>query len=282
MKKYLVVLPFLIMALFMTSCDKEAELKDTAYITLSFSFTNASQQLYKIHFDGKEITDGHALLKKNHQGLLEVFAKGNDNPQLQTEITAGKDSVIRLIEIADDKFDIYDSKKYVRYKPNVIYMDGVAEQYEAKFAGIPITYIGENYYNVEQSRGSLEIFKKGEKTPVYTSEEISLSPNYPLTVLQLSETEFLFSPTDNEPNPSSKQYSKVRIFYTSSALPNVEAIKVIIYAFPGISMSEFKPIATIENLKVGEFSDYFTIDWNYYAPAEPVGFCYDIINIILR
>lgn len=266
--------------LLLLSCDKEEEMKDTSYVDFTITFVNVENpKSYKIFFNGKEVKDGHVLSKENEPGLLEVFKTGSANPKLNTDIVAKKNSNIRIIELADDKFDIYDEKKYYPFDVSILYMEGQSNLYEAKFNGMPLQNNGTNYCNIENSKGVLQIFKKGENVPSFTSNEISLSPNYKVNILQLSNKDFLLNPKDSEPNPPSKQYSKVRIFYTSSALPNVEAIKLIIYAFPGISMSEFKPIATIDELKVGEFSNYFTIDWDYYAPTEPVAFCYDIINI---
>ena len=65
-----------------------------------------------------------------------------------------------------------------------------------------------------------------------------------MTILQLASNEFL-EVTDNEPDPATKGFTKVRFFYTQDAIPKVKSVKLIIY-FMAYEDYSTTPIDTIE------------------------------------
>ncbi len=257
-----------------TSCDTKGEDIYSGYISFSTSFiypTDAHDN-YEVLFNGNVISkSGNALVARdNPEGTLEVYKKGSDTPEFSKKITITSGEVVRLIKLDGRSIDIYDENSYDSFSLNVIYQAGKESEYKASFNENQISN-GINYLKKEDEHaGILKIYKEGEEVAVF-SQDVAIAANGIVNIMQLSESEFLLVPEDNEPIPDSERYTKLRFFYTSDALPGVERIKIIIYEW-----TNFAELGSVE-IKVGQLSPYQTIDWDVVGSGG--GLCQDIIDL---
>lgn len=272
---------FLIVCALLSGCEKDGNDADTSYVQFHVSFvnTNSDTQQYHILFNGTEIENGTGFCKKNQSGILEVYNVGDKVPELKKEITIQGNDNIQLIKL-HNTIDFYDEKDYDSFNVSISYMSGKENSYDIEFNGTTLT-AGTNYCKKDENKGDVVVILKETKEVIFTFKNVTVSSQNGINILQLSENEFVQVPKDDEPNPESKRYSKFRFFYTADALPNVDAVKLIIYAYPANSLDEFQPVATLDEIKVNEFSKYVTLDYDYYKESknENVGYCYDLINL---
>lgn len=275
MKSYIYVLFFCFIS-FLTGCDNSGEEIDSGYFTLGVSYlTEGISDNYVVKFDGEEVTNKSLLYikRKDAEGLLEVFKKGSTEPELSQKMTIDSDNQeIRLILTKGEKIDIYKKENYTTFNLNISY-SGSDDLYEALFNGVKLNKNGENYIKTEDGlTGNLQIYKDGIESPVF-SQEMTILENgtTAISLLQLSDLEFLSVPADDESAPESNRYTKLRFFYTSDVLPGVERIKIIIYEW-----TNFTELGSVE-MEVSQLSAYQTIDWNLVGNGG--GLCQDIIDL---
>lgn len=272
----------LFLCIVLVGCDVDSNTNDSSLVPFKVSFvsnSNTEANAYRISFDGTEIKNGNGICKKNQSGILEVFNIKDNAIDLQKDIKIQGGENIRLIKLPNTKVDFFNEKDYVSFKVNISYLSGKENAYDTEFNGIPLVN-GINYCKADKATGNLNVFLKGTKNELFSLKDITVSAQSGINLMQLSEKDFIQIPIDNETNPESERYTKVRFFYTIDALPNVDIVKLIIYAYPATSIDEFQQVATIDEIKVNEFSKYVTLDYDYYKESkdQQVGFCYDLIN----
>lgn len=284
MKSYIYL--FLSIFLFLLiSCDTEGEDMYSGYIsfTTSFVYPTDAYDNYRVVFNGYEITKGKSMQvdRKNPTGTLEVYQIGSNTPEFSKEITVEANDTVRLIKLDGELIDVYSEEDYISFNVNIIYSnEGQENLYKVVFNDLELNN-GVNYMSKKDDlTGSIEIYKEEETIPVF-SKAISLDSGSSINIMQLSETEFLSVPTNDEPDPESERYTKVRFFYTSDGIPDVASVKLIVYATDYGLYSTFAEIGSIEELKVGELSAYLTCDWQYFTliNGKSTIFLYDLINL---
>jgi len=272
MKNCIYLLLFVCLFL-ITACDTNGEGVYSGHIsfTVSFVYPTDAYDNYEVVFNGNEVskTGGVAADRDDPTGTLEVYKKGSDTPELSKEITVSSGEVIQLIKLAGQSIDIYDENTYDSFTLNLVFQKDKESQYKVYFNDVQINN-GLDYIKKEDKHtGVLKIYKEGVEVAVF-SQDVTIVANGLINVMQLSDTEFLLIPEDSEPAPESNQYTKLRFFYTSDALPGVERIKVIIYEW-----TNFTELGSVE-MEVGQLSAYQTIDWNVVGNG---GLCQDVIDL---
>ena len=160
------------------------------------------------------------------------------------------------------------------FTPVILYA-GEETDYTATFDGGELINRYANYITPDHLDGILKIIRNSDGQTLF-EQNVTLTPEGQINVMQLSDTDFLEIPESNEPDPESKQFTKIRFFYTADAFPGNDELQLVVYLMDLSAMQFSEPIATI-NLKAGELSEYIQIDNNYFGEGM-VNAVYDLID----
>ncbi len=259
MKNY-IYLFFFMFPFFLSSCDTEGEDYDTGYYTLktAFIYPQDAGNNYNITYNGKDARSQY-VSRKDANGKLEVYDKEKNTLLFSQEITIEKSKEIKLIKLPGKDVDLYSEEKYINFTPTILF-SGDASQYTASFNGQELAVGETNYLSVKDLTGKLQIFKKGVNEPLY-SQEMTIAANSNINVMQLSETDFMEVPADDEPAPETTDIAKARFFY-NDAFSSSSSIKINFYYFDENTWdwgSEL-PLAASVTLKKGELSSYVELE----------------------
>lgn len=264
---------------FLSSCDKNNELDEdvNGYYSFRVSFLPEGYETnYSVVFNNVEVKSEGYVNRKKATGRLEIFQKGSVTPEFSKEVIITENNeIIKLIKVGEHPLDIYDADNYVTFKPVVLFQEGQDENYVVRFNGIDLKNRTTNYLPKNDLTGTLEILKKEESNPLLI-QDITIVPESQLNFMQLSESDFLFIPENNEPTPESKQYTKVRFFYTQNDFPQSKNLKLIIF-LTDKKYKKFYEAHTIL-LKPGEISEYVLID-HFHFNENFIRAVYDLIDI---
>ncbi len=275
MKKSIYLL-LIILVTGLVSCENnEAEFKNLDYYILntSFIYPDDTGDNYVFLFNGDTLSPAGLsyiiYVAASHEGTLEVVEKGQTTAEYSQELILSEHTVLQFIKISGQPVKLYSANDYTIINNRITFL---GEEYKTVFNGYELTK-GLNYYQKSSGlSGALEIYKDGIEQPIYTQQQtIAETGETVIALVQLEEQVFLNVPEDIEPDPASDQQVKIRFFYTSSALPDVERIKIIVYDW-----GDFSVHGEVE-MNVGELSPYITIDWS--SLTEGGGLCQDIINV---
>lgn len=246
MKTFLHIIA-LLLVLSLTSCDVNYNevYNNSGYINLTYSFVNLDAKNYNVTFNKQKIDSyrGLYLPVNKANGTIEVYNKLTNNIEYSEQVSLNADnSNIQFIQLPGKNMEVYHPNDYTSFKLIVFY-SGNASDFIITFNNNELIN-GLNYIRKDVGlTGLLEIHKKNESIPLY-SQKIEIKPDVPLTLLQLSSNEFI-EVTDNEPDPATKDSTKIRFFYTQDAIPKVKSVKLVIY-FMAYEDYSTTPIDTIE------------------------------------
>ena len=105
---------------------------------------------------------------------------------------------------------------------------------------------------------------------------MTIMPEGQFSLMQLSDTDFLDISDGEEADPESRQYTKIRFFYTADAFPGHDKLKLVVYLMDLDAMQFTAPIATID-LEAGKISEYIQIDNDAFGQGVVNG-VYDLID----
>ncbi|MBP1614700.1 MAG: hypothetical protein H6Q13_2148 [Bacteroidetes bacterium] len=275
MKKYVSLLLAIFIFLF-SSCDTEGDSIDVGYYSYSISFfypENISNN-YEFAFNGEKGSSGY-VFRNNSNGLLEVYEKDNSTLVFSKQISLADDSSIQLIKLGDD-IVIYSKDDYISFIPTVIY-SGNSSDYSIWFNDQELENATTNYLSKQNLTGTFQIKKSGVSSPIY-SQEITIADGEKVNFMQLSDTEVLNIPEDDEPEPTDQHIAKARFFYTSDVL-NTDEIRMDFYRFDENSWdwaSELSVVSSV-TLKKGELSEY--VELNYLSDGAYISYMCDITDL---
>jgi hypothetical protein len=271
MKKFYCYLYVLLAALITISCEQKGEFIDIGYYSASavFIYPEGVTSNYDYTFNGNSLG---LISRNNPTGVLEVIEKDGSTVIFSQEVNLSDNVEFQFIQNPGQPVELYIADDYITINNAITYL-GTGEGYATLFNGQELSS-GKNYYKKANGLpGQLEIYQDGNETPVYSSElDMDENDEIVISLVQLEAQLFLDVPEDTEPDPELNNISKLRFFYTSSALPGVDRIKLIVYDWNDFD----NPKAEIE-MNVGELSSYVTIDWS--TIEESGGLCQDIINV---
>lgn len=275
MKKYVSLLLAIFIFLF-SSCETEGNSIDVGYYSYSISFFypgNISNN-YEFAFNGEKGSGGY-VFRNDANGLLEVYEKGNSTPVFSKQISLADDSSIQLIKLGGD-IVIYNKDNYISFIPTAIY-SGNSSDYSIWFNDQELNNGNTNYLSKQNLTGTFLMKKKGASSPIY-SQKITIADGEKINFMQLSDTEVLNIPEDDEPEPTDQHIAKARFFYTSDAL-NADEIRMDFYRFDENSWdwaSELSVVASV-TLKKGELSKY--VELNYLSDGAYISYMCDITDL---
>ena len=260
----------------LAGCDTEGEYIDTGFVSYSVQFSQQQGSIgenYEIKFNGETCKNGSIIGKKGSIGKLEVFEKESGELVFSKDIALDENTTIELIKTVEGGIDIL-SDKYVSFTPVILYA-GEETDYTATFDGGELINRYTNYIMPDHMDGILNIVRNSDGQTLF-EQNVTLTPNGQINIMQLSDTDFLEIPESNEPDPESKQFTKIRFFYTADAFPGNDELQLVVYLMDLSAMQFSDPVATI-NLKAGELSEYIQIDNNYFGEGI-VNAVYDLID----
>lgn len=263
----------IIFAVCLSACDKEGNDNSVGYYTLQTSFIQQSSN-YRVTFNDQEV-NGEIIIPRNEAtGMLNVYEKGKDVPEFSEEVTIDKNSDIQFIKLPGKNIAIYHEEDYITFNLNVMYSEN-AELYIATFNGMELAYNGINYIAKKDGEtGTLDIRRKGESNSIF-SKTVTIEANEMINIMQLSANEFLEIEPDEEPDPESKEYTKLRFFYTQDAIPGVQSVKMVIYVLSYADYSTTE-LGTLE-FEANNMSPYLQVDVNIASPSTGT-LIYDLID----
>ena len=274
MKKYVSLLLAIFISLF-SSCEMEGDSIDVGYYSYSISFfypENISNN-YEFAFNGEKGSAGY-ISEDNLNGLLEVYEKDNSTLVFSKEVSLADDASIQLIKLGGDVF-IYSKDDYISFIPTVIY-SGNSSDYSIWFNDQELENGNTNYLSKQNLTGTFQIRKSKVSSPIY-SLEVTIADGTKINFMQLSDTEVLNIPEDDEPDPTDQHVAKVRLFYTPDVL-DTDEIRMDFYRFDEYSWdwaSEL-PVAASVTLKKGELSKY--VEFNYLSDGY-ISYMCDITDL---
>lgn len=262
----------LCLALFaLTGCDTNLEEIDTSYTIYSIESINPpsgySYLNLTVTLDGEDIKGIYFPGREERMGVLKITYP--DYTPLEQTVTLQPSQVIQLLFKPDKTIELYDEERFLSF--NCIFL---FSGYNVKLNGEQLTS-GLNYIEKEKASGTLEFYKEGGTTPTATIPDITLTEGTVLKLMQLSDTQFIEIPKDTEPDPESKDYTKMRFFYTQDAIPGVASVKMIIYTY---SYSDYstQEIGSLE-FNANNFSPYIQADVQF-AGGSSGCLIYDLID----
>lgn len=274
MKNLQICLLVLLAALF-AGCETEGKFRDTSYYNPQVTFNPTwLQGDYRITYNGSE---SPYVSKSEKTFELEIFRKDDatDTPVL-AENECPSDKAITLFRPVGSELAVYtgNEDKYTTFTPTIIF-SGNKDDYTATFNNGEIEEGETNYIAKDNLTGTFRIVRKADNTILY-EEEITLEADGTLQFMQLSDTEFLEIPESDEPDPESRQYTKIRFFYTADAFPEHDKLRLVVYLMDLDAAQFTEAIATIE-LEAGKISEYIQIDNDAFGQGSVNG-VYDLID----
>lgn len=279
--KYYINFFFFAFVLLLSSCDNEGDIADFGYYTfqMSFIYPEEAQDDHRIVFNGEDIRAGtnQYISRKNNEGKLQVYDKEKGSLLYSQEIMIQEDQQrLQLIKLPGKEIDLYSEDTYVGFLPTILF-SGDASLFTTSFNGQELVVNKTNYLSIDNLKGNLQIIKKGESDPIY-SQEFLIEPNSNINIMQLSETEFITVPEDDEPAPETRNLGKVRFFY-NDAFSSSSAIRVDFYYFDEYTWdwaSEL-PLGESVVLKKSELSSY--IEFNVTKESGLTSIICDVYDL---
>lgn len=270
----------LCLALFtLAGCDKDGEYVDRTYIEATVSFIGPSDG-YEIRYNGKKVTTATIYGKNNSTGKLEVYKTGKDTPELLEEITLTKDMKIELLKLLGRGVVLAASvseDEYTTFTPNITFSNpNGSDQYTVTFNDEELSLRSENYIAKDALEGTLKIIRNSDGSILY-EEKMTIVPKSTINITELAEESFVnLSSSGGEPDPESRQYTKIRFIYTADAFPGHDKLKLAVYLLGLDKMNlTSEPIETID-LSADEMSEFIQIDNNTFG-EDGVHVVFDLI-----
>ncbi len=268
---------YLAISIILGGCDDTGSEIHTGYMKLTYAVIypqNTDVSAYVVTFNGKNISNTY-FSREELDGKLQVYSKGSGTPEIDSTLTLEPNQKLQLIKLPGKKIELYNEKNYIQINASLALFTG----YTAYFSGQELVG-GINYLKTNDSNGVVTVYKNGETSPIYTSENIEIIAGQNLNLIQQSETDFLIlSGNDDVEDPATKNLSKVRFIYTpSEALSQYETVRMDIIAYNAYTADDFKTTTSVI-LKKGKLSDYIELDMSLYKDrGEPTGFGFSLYD----
>ena len=249
MNKFLYSLIISIFIFVFAGCETEGEDIDMRFETCTVSFVQQElRSSYEVYFNGEKSINRSTSVKKNSTLKLEVYKIGEKQPELSQEITLDNSKDIELLKLVGRDIAISSSlEEYTTFTPIISYFNPNTDLYTVTFNNGELSNKVKNYIAEADLSGTLKIVRN---------------------VLDRSEGE--------EADPESRQYTKIRFFYTADAFPGHDKLKLVVYLMDLDAMQFTAPIATID-LEAGKISEYIQIDNDAFGQGVVNG-VYDLID----
>lgn len=270
-----------ILFLSVSGCEKEPQLSEhiaEGYyrVNTNFVYPDEAYKKYTIIMNGDTIKAGLEgyIDRTNPSAKIEVFENGKLTAEYSATATVSEDNQsFRFIKVGNKPVEMYREENYVTFTPVVLF-SGNQDDYQLYFGDVTLMNNKVNYLPKSNTTGKFEINRKDETAAIF-ERDIVISSGSKLPIMQLSDTDFLVVPEDNEPAPQTKQNTKVRFFYTQDAFPQAKSLKLVIY-YSNFKFSDFYEAHTVM-LKPGELSEYVLID-HFHFNQKYVNGVYDLID----
>lgn len=271
--KRIYLLLSLCFALFsLAGCDTDLENIDTGFYSVQPTFNPYElTNNYRVTYNDSESS---YISRSEKSFKLEVFRRDDaTNTPVLTVDDCPSDKPVTLVHPVEQELAVYtgNEDKYTTFMPTIIFI-GDKNDYTVTFNGGEIEVGIVNYIAKDNLTGTLKIVRKADSSTLY-EEEITLEAGGKLQFMQLSDTAFMEIPKSDEPDPESKQYEKLRFFYTADAFPGHDKLRLVVYLMGTSQFSD--PIVTIE-LEANKLSDYIQVD-HYTFGEKRVDAVYDLI-----
>lgn len=264
-----------IWALLLTGCQKEAELKDTAYTPYSFSFFYPEDisQNYEFSFNGRLGATGMVPYAIK-EGLLEIYTKGNKERVFSQMISLSENKDLQFIKLGDSIY-VYDKMNFISFTPSVIFSG--QDHYSILFNDFKIQNLKLNYLPKNKSVGKFEIQDENDRIS-WVSDSIDLSQNQQITLVQIDNNNFATLPEDTVPDPLNKNECKVRLYYPANML-DADSVRVDIYKAVTSEWDFISPLPLYSSviIKKNNMSDYITFVFGKDA-SQSIMYLYSLTN----
>lgn len=277
MKKNIYLILYFIIPYLLVGCQTEGENIDLGYIQVSARIVYPQElniNSYKVICNEKDISESFFATTEK-EVKFQVFSKDAGTLELDTIIPLNNGSNnIELIKLPGKKLEIYHEESYLSFSTTLALFDG----YKMIFNKQQIV-AGLNFIQKEKFTGSMEFYKEGESTPVYSIENVVIEQGSEYIIMQSGESEF-FSLSDDsgdEQDPTSRNLTKARFFYAPVGGLNVDAIEVEFISYDA-SVSVIDVITPSVIVEKGKLSSYIELDIAKYKDTynSPSGFGYSI------
>lgn len=279
MKKIQQFLVFCLSLFALNGCDTEREITDMGFNTCAVSFVQEDvRNSYEVYFDGEKSVSHLINVKRHSTVKLEVCKTGEKQPELSQEIMLDDNKTIELIKLVGRNIAISSSvEEYTTFIPVISFSDPTTatDLYSVTFNNGKLANNIKNYIAKEDLNGTLRVVRNADGKILY-EQDVTIMPEGKLNLMQLSDIEFLELSNGDEPDPDSRQYTKIRFIYTADAFPGHNKLRLVVYLMDLDAMQFTEPIATIE-LEAGKISEYIQIDNNAFGQGVVNG-VYDLID----
>lgn len=261
-------------------CETNGEEIGTGFVKCTVSFVQGYMpSRYEIYFNGEKSMNHLTYGERNSTVKLEVYKTGEKQPDLSQEIMLdGNGSKnIELIKLVGRNIAISSSLEYTTFTPIINYSDPATadDLYTVTFNNEELANKVENYIAEEDLNGTLRIVRNADGEILY-EQDMTIMPEGQFSLMQFSDSEFLEISDGEEPDPVSRQYTKIRFFYTADAFPGHDKLQLVVYLMD-LNWEQFTdPIATID-LEAGKISEYIQIDHDTFGQGVVNG-VYDLID----
>ena len=262
-------------------CETNGEEIGTGFVRCTVSFVQDNMQSrYEIYFNGEKSMNHLTYGERNSSVKLEVYKTGEKQPDLSQEIMLdGSGSKnIELIKLVGRNIAISSSVslEYTTFTPIISYSDPATadDLYTVTFNNEELANKEKNYIAEEDLNGTLRIVRNADGKILYEQDMTITEGQFSL--MQLSDSELLEISDGEEPDPVSRQYTKIRFFYTADAFPGHDKLQLVVYLMDLDAMQFTDPIATID-LEAGKISEYIQIDHDTFGQGVVNG-VYDLID----
>ena len=277
MNKFLYSLIISIFIFVFAGCETEGEDIDMRFETCTVSFVQQDlRSSYEVYFNGEKSINRSTSVKKNSTLKLEVYKIGEKQPELSQEITLDNSKDIELLKLVGRDIAISSSlEEYTTFTPIISYFNPNTDLYTVTFNNGELSNNVKNYIAEADLSGTLKIVRNVDGQVLY-EQDMTIMPEGQFSLMQLSDTDFLDISDGEEADPESRQYTKIRFFYTADAFPGHDKLKLVVYLMDLDAMQFTAPIATID-LEAGKISEYIQIDNDAFGQGVVNG-VYDLID----
>ena len=277
MNKFLYSLIISIFIFVFAGCETEGEDIDMRFETCTVSFVQQElRSSYEVYFNGEKSINRSTSVKKNSTLKLEVYKIGEKQPELSQEITLDNSKDIELLKLVGRDIAISSSlEEYTTFTPIISYFNPNTDLYTVTFNNGELSNKVKNYIAEADLSGTLKIVRNVDGQVLY-EQDMTIMPEGQFSLMQLSDTDFLDISDGEEADPESRQYTKIRFFYTADAFPGHDKLKLVVYLMDLDAMQFTAPIATID-LEAGKISEYIQIDNDAFGQGVVNG-VYDLID----
>lgn len=249
----------------------------------SVVFPAGAESNYVFLFNGDTVRyTGISVNRRTPTGKLVMVEKGKTDALYTEELTLTNNTTVQIIKLGD-KFDRYTPEKYTQFSLDIKWATAEEQfKYKALYNGVELTTSlpHKNYVPMENVSGELQLVKLDDNS-VVLSRKMTVEPDATITLLQVSDVEFLEFDSNDEQASSSDDYTKVRVYYTLTDELKEKSYTITFYAFDvwTYDMTQVHEIASIE-IEAGKISPYVEVSGRIFEESSggQVQLTYDLVS----